>query len=95
MDMTKLLLADDPGIGPARLPPLGTLDRLPRSQRYTIVGYGMAATYGGGQPPTYPATGERDGASEALNALSLSWLHLSQNPTLGNGGGLRGGLRRA
>ena len=77
---------------PARLPTAGLLDELAaknglKGQRFTAVGYGLTQRVKNG--PGTPQLGDtnlRMVATEDFNALGPTWLHLSQNPSLGNGG---------
>ena len=71
---------------PARLPTLGQLDKLPKDQKFTPVGYG-------GQEPVNQPGGivnayldVREFAVGTLNAINPAWLRISQNPATGNGG---------
>jgi V8-like Glu-specific endopeptidase len=88
-DFAVVHLTQDPGITPARLPAAGQDATLATGQPLTVVGYGTSATQGGG-PPTYPPTGQREAADLALQTVTTSWVHESQNPTLGYGGACGG-----
>lgn len=88
-DFAVVRLDADPGIVPARLPALNAAAGLSRGTVITTVGYGSSVTQGGGAP-TYPATGDRESAALALQTVTGSWLHESQNPTLGHGGACAG-----
>jgi len=88
-DFAVVHLTQDPGITPAQLPAAGQDATLPTGQPLTVVGFGTSATQGGG-PPTYPPTGQREAAGLALRTVTPSWLHESQNPSLGYGGACAG-----
>jgi V8-like Glu-specific endopeptidase len=80
-----------PKIAPAKLPTAGLLDRLKAdgtlaSATFTSVGYGSLAPVNGPGGKTYVYTDTRNKASGSLNSLTSAWLHLSQNPSTGNGG---------
>jgi trypsin len=79
------------GRTPARLPRAGILDRMKANRtlngsKYTAVGYGVHEPEVGGGPPTFPYDGERWRAVSEFNALTKSWLRLSQNVSTGDGG---------
>jgi hypothetical protein len=78
------------GITPALLPPENYLDQLGpqglRDMRFTAVGYGAQERINGGGPPEFGPYGARRVAESGFNALNKSWLRLSQNPALDNGG---------
>jgi secreted trypsin-like serine protease len=79
------------GITPARLPAAGILDRMKANRtlngsKFTAVGYGVHEPEVGGGPPRFPYDGERWRSVSEFNALTKSWLRLSQNPATGNGG---------
>jgi Trypsin len=88
-DFAVVRLDADPGITPAVLPALDAAAGLARGTALTVVGYGTSVTQGGGAP-TYPDTGQRESAALALQTVTDSWLHESQNPTLGYGGACGG-----
>jgi hypothetical protein len=74
-----------PGITPALLPAAGSLNNLARATAFTAVGYGaQSVTIEHG--PTFHYADIRYVAIGRLNALNPSWLRLSMNPTLGDGG---------
>lgn len=81
---------------PASLPAAGLLDQLAaknglKGQMFTAVGYGLTERVKSG--PGAPQLGEtnlRMFATESFNALGPAWLHMSQNPSLGNGGACYG-----
>ena len=73
------------GITPARLPSAGSLDGLSNGARFTSVGYG-AESVTIDQGPTFHYADTRFVATGGLNALNPSWLRISMNPALGDGG---------
>lgn len=88
-----------PGVDPSRLPRLpeaGLLDRmrdagtLDRSSRFTAVGYGFLGFTTGPGGPT-PVRGQaRHYAVGSFDSLTPTQLHLSQNPSLDDGGTCNG-----
>jgi Trypsin len=73
------------GIAPARLPAAGSLDNLPKSTRFTSVGYGaQSATIDHGRVFHYADI--RYVASGGLNSITKSWLRISMNASHGDGG---------
>lgn len=88
-DFAVVRLDADPRIAPAHLPTAGMDAGLPTGQALTVVGYGTSVTQGGGAP-TYPPTGQREAAALAVQTVTGSWVHESQNPTLGYGGACGG-----
>jgi hypothetical protein len=94
-DIAVLLVRakDTPGITPAQLPPAGLLDQLAaqnglKSAVFTPVGYGLQDRVTGGGPPFFQDRNPvpRMYAISGFNALNNTFLRLSQNPALGNGG---------
>jgi hypothetical protein len=84
---------DTRGITPARLPSAGLLDQLAaqnglKSAVFTPVGYGLQNRVTGGGPPFFQDRNPvpRMYAFSGFNALNKTFLRLSQNPALGNGG---------
>src|SRR5262249_13530844 len=82
------------GITPAQLPPAGLLDQLAtqnglKSAVFTPVGYGLQNRVTGGGPPFFQDRNPvpRMYAFSGFNALNNTFLRLSQNPAVGNGGG--------
>ena len=72
-------------ITPARLPAAGSLNGLSVGARFTPVGYGaQSVTIDKG--PAFTYTDVRFVATGALEALNASWLRISMNPALGDGG---------
>ncbi len=87
-----LVLLDKPvkRIQPASLPPTGLFDQIGEpglhGQLFTAVGYGSSGrTVGGGQP-YFSYDGIRRVAVSSYNSLDTNWLHLSMNPSTGDGG---------
>jgi hypothetical protein len=74
------------GIAPARLPAAGSLAALPGSQQFTSVGYGAQAVTSGPGGKTFHYSDVRFVAVGTLNAITPSWLRISQNASTGNGG---------
>jgi hypothetical protein len=73
------------GITPARLPAAGSLGNLPKSTRFTSVGYGaQSATIDHGRVFNYADV--RYVATGGLNAITPSWLRISMNASHGDGG---------
>lgn len=91
-DIAVILLASAPGITPATLPPVGLLDSmkanktLNQSSAFTAVGYGDGDRQVGGGKPTFAFDGFRGVATSFFNALTGSWLRLTQNASVGAGG---------
>jgi hypothetical protein len=81
------------GITPAQLPTAGLLDQLAtqnglKSAVFTPVGYGLQNRVTGGGPPFFQDRNPvpRMFAFSGFNALNTTFLRLSQNPALGDGG---------
>jgi secreted trypsin-like serine protease len=74
------------GIAPAQLPAAGSLDDLPKDQRFTSVGYGAQLVTSGPGGKTYHYADIRDRAVGTLNAVDPAWLRISENPATGDGG---------
>jgi len=73
------------GIAPARLPEADSLSNLRLGAAFTAVGYGaQSVTINHG--PTFHYADIRYVASGGLKALNKSWLRISMNPSLGDGG---------
>jgi secreted trypsin-like serine protease len=92
-DVAVILLDTAPqGITPAALPPVGLLDSmkanktLTQSSAFTAVGYGDGNRQVGGGQPTFAFDGFRGNATSFFNALTTSWLRLTQNASVGAGG---------
>lgn len=82
-----VVVFDDPvpGITPARLPALGSLDDLARGTAITSVGYGaQSVTVDRG--PVFHYADVRYVATGSLNTMTPSWLRNSMNPARGDGG---------
>jgi secreted trypsin-like serine protease len=74
------------GITPARLPSADALSRLSKDQRFTSVGYGAYEVTNQPGGHRYLYDDRRMVAVGTLNAINKSWLHISGNPSTGNGG---------
>lgn len=92
-DVAVILLDSAPeGITPATLPPVGLFDRmkanktLTQSSSFTPVGYGDGSKEVGGGKPDFYFDGYRWNTTSYFNALTSSWLRLTQNPSVGAGG---------
>jgi secreted trypsin-like serine protease len=94
-DIAVLLVRanDTRGINPAQLPPAGLLDQLStknglKSAVFTPVGYGLQNRVTGGGPPFFQDRNPvpRMYAFSGFNALNKTFLRMSQNPAVGNGG---------
>ena len=91
-DVAVILLDNAPqGITPAALPPVGLLysmkanKTLTQSSAFTAVGYGDGNRQVGGGQPTFAFDGFRGNATSFFNALTDSWLRLTQNASVGAG----------
>jgi len=86
-DLAVVLLDKAPkGITPARLPAAGSLANLAGTQQFTSVGYGAQSVTSGPGGKTFHYSDIRYVSSGTLNAITPSWLRISQNPSAGNGG---------
>ncbi len=92
-DVAVILLDSAPqGITPAQLPPVGLFDQmkgdksLTQSTTFTAVGYGDGNRQTGGGQPSFAFDGFRWNATSFFNALTNSWLRLTQNGSVGAGG---------
>jgi trypsin len=94
-DIAVLLVRanDTRGITPAPLPSAGLLDQLAaqnglKSAVFTPVGYGLQNRVTGGGPPFFQDRNPvpRMYAFSGFNALNKTFLRLSQNPAVDNGG---------
>jgi V8-like Glu-specific endopeptidase len=74
------------GITPARLPAAGSLSDLSGAQQFTSVGYGAQSVTNGPGGKTFHYEDVRFVSTGTLNAITPSWLRISQNPATGNGG---------
>jgi hypothetical protein len=73
------------GITPATLPEAGSLSNLPKTTRFTSVGYGaQSVTVDHGRIFHYADI--RYVASGGLNSINSSWLRISMNASHGDGG---------
>jgi hypothetical protein len=82
-----VVVLDDPvrRITPARLPQAGSLEKLAPGTRFTSVGYGaQSVTIDHG--PTFHYADIRYVATGSLWTTTQSWLKISMNPALGDGG---------
>ena len=77
-------------ITPVRLPAAGSLGRLPSGTAVTGVGYGAYAVTQGPGGHSFAYDDVRMAADGTLNAVTPSWLRISENPTKGDGGGCYG-----
>jgi hypothetical protein len=85
-DIAVIVLDSSPGIAPAQLPAAGANNNLPKDQKFTSVGYGTLSAQNGPGGQTFPIDDTRNFAVGTLNAVSKSWLRISQNASTGNGG---------
>jgi secreted trypsin-like serine protease len=74
------------GITPARLPAANSLSALQGSQQFTSVGYGAYEVTNQPGGHRYLYNDVRGVATGTLNAVNPAWLHISMNPSTGNGG---------
>lgn len=74
------------GVTPATLPAAGSLEDLARGTEFTAVGYGAQFTTHGAGGVVFHFTDIRYQAVSSLTTSSDTWLRLSMNPALGNGG---------
>ncbi len=92
-DVGVVLLAKSPGLTPAQLAPVGFLDTLQAQGQlqkagapasFTVVGYGAQLNW---PPPQldFDPTG-RYFTDAVFQSLTSRWIHLNQNPVVGNGG---------
>lgn len=73
--------------GSARLPTLNFLDSMNlKGTQYVAVGYGTVRDDKTGGFNTLYFDGKRRFATGTFNALNKSWLHISMNPSTGDGG---------
>jgi Trypsin len=86
-DIAVVVLDKAPkGITPARLPAAGSLSGLDTTSTFTSVGYGAQGVTNGPGGHTFQYADVRYVSTGTLNALTPSWLRVSQNPSTGNGG---------
>ena len=74
------------GIIPAQLPTADLLAGLGKDQKFTSVGYGTAQAMNGPGGHTFPIDDARHVAVGTLNAVTRSYLRISQNASHGDGG---------
>ena len=74
------------GITPARLPGAGSLSHLSHDQQFTSVGYGAQSVTSGPGGHTFHYEDTRFVAVGTLNSVTPAWLHVSGNPSHGDGG---------
>jgi hypothetical protein len=92
-DVAVILFEESPGITPATLPTAGFLDDQAadhslQRQAFTTVGYGWTRVDKTGGPNSFVfRDGVRRYAKQTFDSLQPSWLTLSKNPSLDNGGG--------
>ena len=84
-------------ITPASLPTAGLLDQMKtagslKNQTFTAVGYGTVRNDKTGGPHSLYWEGARRFVTQSFNALTGSWLKLSENPSTGSGGTCYGDL---
>jgi secreted trypsin-like serine protease len=73
-------------IKPARLPAADSLSALPSNQLFTSVGYGAYEVTNEPGGHRYLYNDVRMVATGTLNSTNKTWLRISMNPSLGNGG---------
>jgi len=92
-DIGALILSEPVGLVPANLPTLGFLDELkatgklrrgPKRAKFLVVGYGSSLDWP--PPQIVPSDGARYMAESGYLAKNASWLFMSQNYAVGNGG---------
>ena len=83
-----VVVFDEPvrGIDPARLPSLNRFDGLPKDKRFTSVGYGSQEVTNAPGGHQFVYRDIREYSVGTLNAVTPSYLRISQNPATGNGG---------
>jgi len=74
------------GITPSSLPAAGSLSNLPKDQLITAVGYGAYEVTNSPGGHQYLYNDVRMVATGTLNSTNATWLRVSMNPSLGNGG---------
>jgi secreted trypsin-like serine protease len=95
-DLAVVLLdpAETAGLTPAELPSAGLLDAMAkakqlRGQAFTCVGYGLTErTHDTTGPPVFGGYDDvrRRYVTSGFHSLTPAWIHMSQNPALGDGG---------
>ena len=96
-DLAVVLLPEDStaDIEPAEMAPLGLLDELNdknglKDQHFVAVGYGYSRQEKTGGPNAFIWEFIRQNATGSFNALTKTWLHISMNPSTGDGGSCYG-----
>jgi len=74
------------GISPARLPALNRFSDLPKDKRFTPVGYGSQEVTNAPGGHEFVYEDAREYAVGEINAVTKSYLRISQNPATGKGG---------
>jgi V8-like Glu-specific endopeptidase len=74
------------GITPSSLPAAGSLSNLPKDQLITAVGYGAYQVTNSPGGHQYLYNDVRMVATGTLNSTNATWLRVSMNPSLDNGG---------
>jgi V8-like Glu-specific endopeptidase len=74
------------GITPSSLPEAGSLSNLPKDQLITAVGYGAYEVTNSPGGHQYLYNDVRTVATGTLNSTNATWLRVSMNPAIGNGG---------
>jgi V8-like Glu-specific endopeptidase len=74
------------GIAPSSLPEAGSLSSLPKDQLITAVGYGAYEVTNSPGGHQYLYNDVRMVATGTLNSTNATWLRVSMNPAIGNGG---------
>lgn len=90
-DVAVIVLDEEPGIEPARLPGSGMLDQLKadhmlKGARFTAVGYGVIRDTNRTGFQAILDNVDRNRAEQGYHALNDAWLTLPMTPTNGNGG---------
>jgi hypothetical protein len=74
------------GIHPARVPTLNRFSDLPKDKRFTSVGYGSQEVTNAPGGHQFVYRDVREYSVGEINAVTPSYLRISQNPATGNGG---------
>jgi hypothetical protein len=85
-DIAVVVLDNPVAIPPAQLPAANSLAGLGKDQKFTSVGYGAQAVSSGKGGKMFSYSDTRFVASGTLNAVTPSFLRISQNASTGNGG---------
>lgn len=85
-DIAVVVLDNPVAIPPTGLPAANSLAGLGKNQKFTSVGYGAQAVSSGKGGKTFSYSDVRFVASGTLNAVTPSFLRISQNASTGNGG---------